>query len=84
MDTGVITILLFMAGQSAAAIWWASNITSRVKHLEQQGKEDHEDTKDLPQRMARLETLMETNAKATAKVSDDIQTMNSYLRNGKK
>lgn len=83
MDSGVVAILIFMVCQSISAIWWASNITSRVKHLERQGQEDHEENRDIPERIARIEVLIEANTKATAKVSDDIQSINNYLRNGK-
>jgi len=32
--SGILTIVLFLVGQSFAGVWWASSIETRVDHAE--------------------------------------------------
>ena len=32
--SGILTIVMFLLGQSFAGVWWASAISTRVKHVE--------------------------------------------------
>lgn len=36
IDVGIVSILVGLAVHASGTIWWASNITTRMKHLENQ------------------------------------------------
>ena len=66
-------IIAFMALQSAAAIWWAATINSKVVQLEK----DRDDFKGHGERMIRLEAAIEHMA---SKIEDLV----GVLRSGKR
>lgn len=54
VTVGLIIALIMHA---ATSIWWASDLTSRVKQMEQ----DQREAADMPERITRVETQVEGN-----------------------
>ena len=65
VTVGLILALVMHAGTS---IWWASDLTSRVKKMEQ----DQREASDVPERLTRVETQVDG-------VREDLQRIEGKL-----
>ena len=65
VTVGLIVALVMHAGTS---IWWASDLTSRVKQIEQ----DQREASDMPERITRVETQVEGNREYLKRIEDKL------------
>lgn len=56
LDVGTIAILVTIIVQTSGMIWWASNVTTRIKHLEQQNSTNG----DIGARISSLEVSVKS------------------------
>jgi hypothetical protein len=65
------SLLLFLIGQGAMAIWWASEINTRIANVE--GISKARDT--LPERVARLETIASNVSDRLARIDTKLDRL---------
>lgn len=75
IELGFIAIGLTLVLQLCGTVWWAGNMNSRVKTLEDKVAV----IASLPERLARLETVAQTLVQTSQRTDTAVQTVKDFM-----
>lgn len=69
LDAETLSIIIILLVQTGGMVWWASSITTRIKHLEANSK----NTEDVGARLASLEASVKALSITLDRVYQELQ-----------
>lgn len=75
IEIGLIAVFFMLIVQGGIMVFWAGNMNSRVKTLEDKVAS----VASLPERLARLETVTQTLVQTSQQTAQNVEAMKTYI-----